>query len=121
MAMTLTVSSGSSAVPTGFGSVSVSFSIVGTATPVSLSQNLASGANTITVPTPDVAPYRGVLISPPAANAVALTLKGVSGDTGLRIPENTPFLFLFDGTAVPANFVINAASATTGNTSFLFF
>lgn len=69
--------------------------------------NLSSGANTITVPSGAVA----VTIIPPAANAVAMTLKGVAGDTGIALsllaPSSISLLSV-------SSFVINAASAITG-------
>jgi hypothetical protein len=34
----------------------------------------------------------GVLIEPPAANLVALTLKGITGDTGIGLATNLPCL-----------------------------
>lgn len=47
---------------------------------------LASGANTITKPTGAVA----VTVVPPAANIVTLTLKGVTGDTGVGLHLTDP-------------------------------
>ena len=43
--------------------------------------NLSSGANTITLPSGT----RFVHIQPPAGNAQTITLKGVSGDTGVAL------------------------------------
>ncbi len=65
---------------------------------------LASGANTITPPTG----AKAVTIVPPTGNTVLLTLKGVTGDTGV-------VLHLTDPTSIGLNsaattFVINAAS-----------
>lgn len=42
---------------------------------------LSSGANTITPPTGT----QGVVIKPPSGNTVTLTLKGVTGDTGVGL------------------------------------
>lgn len=68
---------------------------------------LTTGANTITVPTGSVA----VTIIPPAGNTVALTLKGVSGDTGIALALASPTsIGLATGVV---NFVINAASGVT--------
>lgn len=73
--------------------------------------NVAVGTNTtITVPaTPLQA--TGVVIIPPTNNANALTLKGVSGDTGIAISPVAPTFIPF-ATSPPASFVMNAASST---------
>ena len=70
--------------------------------------NLAMGANTITVPSG----AKAVTILPPSGNTVVLTLKGISGDTGIAIHLTDP-TSLGLGTSV-TSFVINAASAVTG-------
>lgn len=76
---------------------------------------LASGANTITVPT-----WAALcIIAPPITNAVALTLKGVTGDTGILIDLTSPSLLNFPSTP-PASFVVTAASLTTAPTTFIF-
>jgi hypothetical protein len=75
---------------------------------------LASGANTITVPSWALM----CLIVPPTANSQTLTLKGVTGDTGIAISETLPSLLSF--TTAPASFVITAGGATTNPTSFIF-
>ena len=63
--------------------------------------NLASGVNTITVPT--VA--GGVIATPPPSNADTITLKGVSGDTGIAVSKIGSCLLTFDTTPV-ASFVL---------------
>lgn len=97
-----------------FGTIPYSFTINFSSISSETLVNLQSGANTITVPTG----CAGCFIVPPTGNAVVLTLKGVTGDTGIPIAVNgvTPLAF---GTA-PASFVITAASLTVGNTSILF-
>lgn len=72
---------------------------------------LSSGANTITVPTGG-STVTAVTIVPPAANAVAITLKGVSGDTGIRIHNTDPTTVAIDSSV--STFVLNAASTVTG-------
>lgn len=47
---------------------------------------LASGFNSITVPTG----AKSVTIIPPSANAITLTLKGVTGDTGVKLHLTDP-------------------------------
>lgn len=74
---------------------------------------LAPGDNTIPLPGGGSTPV-GATIIPPSGNPNALTLKGVGGDTGIRINKVDPTVVTFDPTALPANIVINAASTTTG-------
>lgn len=74
-------------------------------------QNVAVGTNTtITIPTTPVQ-ATGVIIIPPTSNTNILTLKGVAGDTGIAIAPAAPTFIPF-ATAVPASFVLNAASTT---------
>ncbi len=65
---------------------------------------LASGANTVTVPTGATA----VLITPPAGNTVLVTLKGVTGDTGVPLHKTFPTLLPLDSTVT--TFCLTAAS-----------
>lgn len=76
---------------------------------------LASGANTITIPSTTAV---GVVISFAAASTVTKTLKGVTGDTGIAVSKVNPQLLTFD-TSAPANFVITAGGADTGNVTEL--
>lgn len=71
---------------------------------------LSAGANTITVPVGFT--VKGATIIPPAANAQALTLKGIAGDTGIVISNTDPTSIGFQ--TAPANFVINAGGTVTG-------
>jgi hypothetical protein len=80
--------------------------------------NLISGNNTITVPTGGSSVLAGVVIVPPAGNAVVLTLKGVNGDTGITLGLTNPSVVSL-GIAV-ASFVVNAAGAVTGMRFFFF-
>lgn len=74
--------------------------------------NLNSGNNTITVPTGGAAVPVGVWVIPPTGNAVAMTVKGVTGDTGILIHlTNAHYQSLASGVAT---FVLNAASSITG-------
>lgn len=75
---------------------------------------LASGANTITVPS-----WASVcIIDPPSNNTQTLTLKGVTGDTGVPISETEATLLNF--TTPPANFVITAGGALSAITNIIF-
>ena len=73
-----------------------------------LSQNLALGANTIAVPTGT----RYVLIQPPPLNTTNITLKGITGDTGVLLDPTAPTLFTV-GTGV-VSFVLTAGALITG-------
>lgn len=77
---------------------------------------LASGANTITVPSWAAM----VIIVPPSNNTQTLTLKGVTGDTGVPISETAPTLLSFTAATIPANFVITAGGATSAITNIIF-
>lgn len=113
---------------TATASISIAGAVMGTVTgnriigPLSISsadaspivQNvvLASGANTITPPT-SPAPS-GCVIVLPSNNTAVVTLKGVTGDTGIAIGKTTTTVLNWDSTAVPASFVLTSASAQTG-------
>ena len=71
---------------------------------------LSSGANTITVPTAFT--VKGCIIRPPSGNTQTITLKGVTGDTGISLHLTDPQLLRF-GTA-PASFVLTAGGTITG-------
>lgn len=73
---------------------------------------LASGANTITVPT--VPAPSGCIIALNPANTVVVTLKGVAGDTGIALGKTTTTMLNWDPTAAPASFVLNSAVLQTG-------
>lgn len=78
--------------------------------------NLDAGANTIVVPPTGGSPSNdagGVFIIPPSGSAVTITLKGVSGDTGIPLSRKAwAFIpFDYDGTPQgPASIVLTAAS-----------
>lgn len=76
---------------------------------------LQSGANTITTPT--AIATSGCIIQLPATNTAVVTLKGVSGDTGIAIGKTTTLVLNWDSTAAPASFVLNSASTQTGLTT----
>lgn len=73
--------------------------------------DLSSGNNTITVPSAGSTQATAVTIIPPSGNAVVLTLKGVSGDTGIAIHKTDPTSL---GLNSVSTFVLNAASAVAG-------
>ena len=64
----------------------------------------------------------GVLIEPPSNNLIQLTLKGITGDTGIPIAANLPTLLTFFAPA-SANAVglTSSAAVTTGVVTLTFF
>lgn len=74
-------------------------------------KTLASGANTIDVPTSGFVPT-AVTIVPPGDNETALTLKGVTGDTGVRIHDTDPTTIALDDSVT--SFCLTAGAIVTG-------
>lgn len=74
-------------------------------------RSLASGANTITVPTGGSTPTACTII-PPAANAVTITLKGVTGDTGVQLHSTDPTSLAIDDSVT--TFCLTAGDAIDG-------
>jgi len=84
-----------------------------TASPGSITiQALASGANTITVPSSTGVTVKAVTIVPPTGNTTSLTLKGVTGDTGILLDETDPTTISLDGTVT--SFCLTAGAAIQG-------
>ncbi len=75
-------------------------------------QTLAPGNNTITVPSTAGITVKGATFLPPTGNTVAITLKGVAGDTGFEISRTDPTSIGFE--TAPASIVLNATT-TIGN------
>ncbi len=74
--------------------------------------DLASGLNTITVPTGGSSVAVACIIFPPSSNTDSITLKGVTGDTGVLLhPTNPACISLGAGVA---NFVLTAGAAIAG-------
>ena len=73
--------------------------------------NLASGANTITPPTGG-ASVTGVTINLPTGNTQTVTLKGVTGDTGVQLHPTDPTSLGL--AASPGTFVLTAGGIITG-------
>lgn len=74
-------------------------------------KTLSSGNNTITVPTAGTVPTCCTIV-PPADNEVAITLKGVNGDTGIRIHDTDHTDLALDDSVT--SFILNAADVVTG-------
>lgn len=72
---------------------------------------LASGANTITPPAGGSSP-KAVTIIPPAGNVVTITLKGVTGDTGVLLHPTDPTTIALGSTS--ATFVLTTSAILTG-------
>jgi hypothetical protein len=85
----------------------------------SVSQALASGANTINIPVGSTA----MLITTPNQNTVKVTLKGVTGDTGIPISPAGWTFIAFDtvNTPLPTTFCLTAASAIATFVDVTFF
>lgn len=75
-------------------------------------QSLSSGANTITVPSTTGVTVTACTIVPPVGNSVSITLKGISGDTGIRIHNTDPTTVAVDSSVT--SFVLTAGSAIAG-------
>lgn len=73
---------------------------------------LALGANTITVPLATGVSVKGATIIPPSTNVATITLKGVTGDTGVPISPTDPTSIAF-GTA-PVSFVLTTSAIVSG-------
>lgn len=72
--------------------------------------NLASGNNTITVPSG----AHAVCIIPPSGNAVTIQLKGVNADTGVALAVNQWTWISFSEASPPATFVLTAGATLNG-------
>lgn len=71
--------------------------------------NLASGANLIG---PPPASPKAVTIVPPTGNVVTITLKGISGDTGILLHPTDPTTIALGSTT--ATFVITTSAILNG-------
>jgi hypothetical protein len=74
--------------------------------------SLVSGDNTITAPVVSGLVVTGLMIIPPAGNVNLITLKGVTGDTGVPLHLTDPTSLALNTTFV--SLVINAAAAIVG-------
>ena len=72
-------------------------------------QTLSSGANTITVPSTTGVTVTAVTIVPPTGNTTSITLKGISGDTGIRIHNTDPTTVAIDSSVT--SFVLTAGAS----------
>lgn len=113
---------------TATASVSIAGAVQGTALgnrvigPVSISSSnaspivqtivLQSGANTITPPT-SPAPS-GCIIQLPSDNTAAVTLKGVTGDTGVLIGKTSTVVLNWESSSIPSSFCLSSAATQTG-------
>jgi hypothetical protein len=78
---------------------------------------LSSGANTITVPTWAT----HIIIEPDPANTVSITLKGVTGDTGIPLALNQASVFSIPGAGSPGTIVLTSGAGATLYTNIVFF
>jgi hypothetical protein len=73
---------------------------------------LSLGANTITAPVVSGIVVTGLMIIPPVGNKNLITLKGVTGDTGIALHLTDPTSLSLDTTFV--SLVLNAAASIVG-------
>jgi hypothetical protein len=73
--------------------------------------SLTTGANTITVPVVAGLVCTAITIIPPPANTIPMTLKGVTGDTGIALNLVDPTTIAV--TTTLASFVLTNGSTTT--------
>lgn len=94
----------------------VNYSLYNPESPVTVqSINLISGANTINATVcPALATAAGMFILPPVGNGTTLTLKGVTGDTGIAIAFTGAPSFISFAATPPTSFVLTANSTLTG-------
>lgn len=74
-------------------------------------KTLASGLNTITLPTGGSTVVSCTIV-PPSGNSTSITLKGVTGDTGVRIHNTDPTTLTFHSTVT--DFVLTTGAQITG-------
>ena len=75
-------------------------------------QDLAAGPNTITVPVATGVVVKAATIIPPAGNIVTLTLKGVTGDTGVPLSLTDPTSIALAATVI--SFVLTTGGIISG-------
>ena len=69
--------------------------------------DLASGANTITVPSGTTL----IVLIPPTTNTETILFKGVSGDTGFQLSKTRPSIYAYE---TGASFVLTTSGAIAG-------
>lgn len=74
-------------------------------------KTLASGANTITVPTGGSTPTACTII-PPSGNSTSITFKGITGDTGVRLNNTDHTVIALDSSVT--TFCLTAGASITG-------
>lgn len=74
--------------------------------------NLSSGFNAITIP--DTTNSRYFIVIPPRGNTTGITLKGITGDTGIALNPNGLTVLSLPSTSPPASIGLTAASGITG-------
>lgn len=75
-------------------------------------QSLILGANIITAPIVSGLTFSALTIIPPAGNTSLMTLKGVTGDTGIPLHLTDPVSLSLDATFV--SLVLTASAAIVG-------
>lgn len=116
---TLSVGGSISDMPTGSRTVGPLTMTAAAASGVVIHVILQSGANTITLPTA-IAPSMAV-IKLPATNTALVTLKGVTGDTGIVIGKTGFAVIPFNSASPPTDFCLTSAALQTGLTTEITF
>lgn len=78
--------------------------------------SLAAAANTFAVPVGATV----LIFIPAAGNTQALTLKGVTGDTGIRLHKTFPGVFPLDAAANGSIVILNGGPSTITGCSLIF-
>lgn len=116
---TVTVQSATQSIPSG-SKIIGPLQIVGANQVGGVTELSFTGAQSLTV-TPPVGATGAVIVAP-SGNVVALTVKGVGGDTGIPSqPGGLIAVVTFANPSSPATFVVTSAGAVTGNVEVSFF
>ena len=84
--------------------------LVNAASPGSVTvQTLASGFNSVSVPSSTGITVTSVTIQPPTGNTTSITIKGVTGDTGIRIHDTDPFTLTLHSSVTAIGLTAGAA------------
>jgi hypothetical protein len=71
-------------------------------------QSLASGFNSVSVPTSTGVTVVAVTIVPPSGNATSIIVKGITGDTGVRVHNTDPTTLSLDSSVTAIGLTVGA-------------
>jgi len=72
-------------------------------------QALASGFNSVSVPASTGVTVVSVTLVPPTGNTTSITLKGITGDTGIRLHNTDPTTIALDSSVTAIGLTAGAA------------